>query len=263
MTSSSLIVLFALLAGGLAVWVEVIRRRLVGRPLFPDVPVEQPRWNPAVIIVAALLIILLVASRLMVGERSDPPSIPTVSGMQAGLIQKALIVAFLLMLLSELGQQPLPPYGIRLDRWADDLKFGTLGWLAALPPVYAVMWITQPLRSEDQAHGMVQLLQKAPSLEKYVWVAVSVIVVAPILEELLFRVILQGALRRRLRPELAIIVSSVAFALMHGFPDAYPLFPLAIVLGYVFERRRSYLAVVVLHALFNATTLALLMLSHE
>jgi membrane protease YdiL (CAAX protease family) len=35
-----------------------------------------------------------------------------------------------------------------------------------------------------------------------------------------------------------------------------PLLPLALVLGYVYDRRHSYLAVVVLHALFNLTMLA-------
>ena len=57
------------------------------------------------------------------------------------------------------------------------------------------------------------------------------------------------------------LVTAIIFAMLHGWPDAVPLMPLALVLGAVFEKTRSYLSVVVLHVLFNATNIVLLWLS--
>jgi membrane protease YdiL (CAAX protease family) len=51
------------------------------------------------------------------------------------------------------------------------------------------------------------------------------------------------------------------FSVVHGVPDCFPLFPLALILGFVYHRTRSFLAVVVLHALFNATNLTLSVLN--
>jgi membrane protease YdiL (CAAX protease family) len=56
----------------------------------------------------------------------------------------------------------------------------------------------------------------------------------------------------------AIGIVTVLFAAVHGLPDALPIVPLALVLGYVFHRTRSYVAVVTLHALFNSYNLILM-----
>ena len=59
----------------------------------------------------------------------------------------------------------------------------------------------------------------------------------------------------------SIAISSVAFVMVHGFPDMLALLPLAVVFGYVYERTHSYLAVVAMHATFNGVNLGLALLS--
>jgi hypothetical protein len=61
---------------------------------------------------------------------------------------------------------------------------------------------------------------------------------------------------------VAIPFVAIVFAAVHGPVDGIALLPLALILGYSFDRRQSYLTVVVIHGLFNATMLALAMLSH-
>jgi membrane protease YdiL (CAAX protease family) len=53
----------------------------------------------------------------------------------------------------------------------------------------------------------------------------------------------------------------VIFAAVHRLPDAIPLLPLALVLGYVYQQRRSFLSIVLLHMLFNAANLILAVLT--
>ena len=104
--------------------------------------------------------------------------------------------------------------------------------------------------------------------------------VAPFVEEIFFRGILQTALIQRpgssfamltarvtgnpvaaYRPPafqrwLAILVTAALFAAAHLAPDQFPiLFLLAIGLGYLYERTGNLFACITLHALFNCITL--------
>lgn len=264
MTLSELLPLIVLSAAGLAVWGGIAWRAYRGRPIVRPMPDERPAWSAGVVIVAAALWAFQLASRLFHEWRllTEPaPKPPTIRSVQEGLVQTALLVGLLLLLLSRSGRVSMVPFGIRGDRWAGDAAAGTLGFLAAMPAVFGVSLLLLPLRNGDRTHGMLQLLMNSPTAETYFWVGLSVVVAAPLFEELLFRVILQGWLRSKLNAAASIGLSSAAFAFVHGFPDSLALLPLAVVLGFVFERRRSWLSVVVLHALFNGSMLAMAMWS--
>ena len=86
---------------------------------------------------------------------------------------------------------------------------------------------------------------------------------APIEEELLYRVIFQGTLQRYVSPLTSIIISAAVFSAVHGFPDALGLFPLALILGYLYWRTGSYLTIVTTHAAFNGVTVLLTVLSPQ
>ncbi len=98
------------------------------------------------------------------------------------------------------------------------------------------------------------------------WMLVALIVIAtPIYEELVFRGFIQTILLRRLhRPGVAIVVTSVLFALMHWTAvdphGLVGLFALSLALGVVMERSGSITGPVVLHGLFNAGNIALAVL---
>jgi membrane protease YdiL (CAAX protease family) len=87
------------------------------------------------------------------------------------------------------------------------------------------------------------------------------IVMAPLAEELQFRVVLLGGLLQASSRWLALTVSSVTFSLLHGLPDGFALLPLAFALGYAFERRQSYVTVVFIHFLFNSLNLGVALLA--
>ncbi|MFM7055426.1 MAG: lysostaphin resistance A-like protein [Planctomycetota bacterium] len=87
------------------------------------------------------------------------------------------------------------------------------------------------------------------------------IIMAPLAEELQFRVVLLGGLLQSTSRWLALAVSSVTFSLLHGLPDGFALLPLAFALGYAFERRQSYVTVVIIHFLFNSLNLGVALLA--
>lgn len=88
-------------------------------------------------------------------------------------------------------------------------------------------------------------------------------VVVPIFEEMLFRGMLQSMIRARLRnPWVAILISSVVFALMHPYWMHLPaLFMLSLGMGYAYERSGSLARPIFVHAIFNSASMTAALLA--
>ncbi|MBI5346589.1 MAG: CPBP family intramembrane metalloprotease [Chlamydiae bacterium] len=90
-----------------------------------------------------------------------------------------------------------------------------------------------------------------------------IIVLAPIIEELLFRGFLQNFLVRFFNKTWSIIVTSLFFSLFHfTISQSYgnitiigSLFLLSLILGLVYEKQKSLLSSIILHASFNGITI--------
>jgi membrane protease YdiL (CAAX protease family) len=87
--------------------------------------------------------------------------------------------------------------------------------------------------------------------------AVIAIVVAPFVEELLFRGFLQSAFAQVVGEGGALFCTSAVFALLHGLAALPVLFSLSLFLGWLQQRTRSLLVPIGAHALNNAVSLAL------
>ncbi len=84
----------------------------------------------------------------------------------------------------------------------------------------------------------------------------TVAVGAPLVEEILFRGALLGALRTRLGPTLAILLSSTLFCAVHLDPFVAPqLFLLGLAMAHLRERTGSVYPGVVLHAIQNGASI--------
>jgi membrane protease YdiL (CAAX protease family) len=155
-----------------------------------------------------------------------------------------------------------------LRRLPGDAALGVAGFLAAWLPVVGVSALVEWLgwRAEGARHPFLRILEASPGIAAVLAIGIAVVLLAPLTEELLYRVILQGWLESRMSPRAALVFVALIFSIVHsqdGRPDALPLLPLALVLGYVYQRRHSYPAVVVLHGLFNAVNLALAVAHQE
>ncbi|MDC0307866.1 MAG: CPBP family intramembrane metalloprotease [Planctomycetaceae bacterium] len=155
--------------------------------------------------------------------------------------------------------------GFRTDDLKGQAWYGVQGFLLAVVPVYAILAIILPLKEADEAvHPLLRMLTEGQLNPRFVfWACLSSIVVAPIQEEMLYRVLLQeGMVSLGYRLRIAIPGIAVFFCLVHLFPDSIPLFPLAILLGLVMHFRNSFLAVVIMHMLFNAFNIMLTILGN-
>jgi hypothetical protein len=147
-----------------------------------------------------------------------------------------------------------------------ELRYAAEVFLAAYVPTamlrVLVVALTAGLTGEvpDQ-HPFLEMMESDVGTAVLGLIALTAVVLAPIVEELQFRVVILGGIAQLGRPWLALGVSSVLFALAHGFPDSLALLPLAFALGYAYLRRRSYITVMLVHFLFNAFNMVLAFLS--
>ena len=143
-----------------------------------------------------------------------------------------------------------------------DTARGIVGFLAVFPVcVILGAIVTRIFDQFSINHTPHELLQALPqiSVEWKIVVIISAGILAPIIEEIFFRGLVQSALRRIVSPWVGIIITSTFFAAVHAFsqPQYVPaLFVLAVVLGYNYERCGRLWPSILIHMLFNGTTLA-------
>ncbi|MBN2452298.1 MAG: CPBP family intramembrane metalloprotease [Lentisphaeria bacterium] len=139
-----------------------------------------------------------------------------------------------------------------------------LPWYAGTYPAAALLGaagsrLWQAWGMAPTARPFVSVLQGGAGPGVWLLVCAVAVLVAPCTEELLFRVVVHDALAAE-RVHGAAVWTSLLFASVHGIPEYVPSLWL---LGFVLQRLRgrtgSLWPCLVLHALFNATSMALLL----
>ncbi len=110
-------------------------------------------------------------------------------------------------------------------------------------------------------HPFLDMLDSGVGINIMALILLTAVFMAPIVEELQFRVVILGGLAQLGRPGLAFGLSSLLFAFAHGFPDSLALLPLAAALAYAYLRRRSYVTVMLVHFFFNAFNMAIALIA--
>lgn len=97
-----------------------------------------------------------------------------------------------------------------------------------------------------------------PSVPLKILFALAGAIAAPIGEEVFFRGLLYNSLKRRINIPVAIVLSGLAFALVHIGPLAIIIiFPMGMLLAYVYEKTGSLWVTICMHAAQNGLTFAL------
>jgi len=158
-----------------------------------------------------------------------------------------------------------------------DLCLGSLTWILGFPTVIAVGQLADfvvellfgPQEFEQLAVRYLKNSLNSPEL--LVLALLTILVVAPIIEEFLFRGTLQNWLKRHLGMKASILLASLCFALFHlsasqglgNISLAISLFVFALFLGFVYEKQGSLFASIGLHATFNAVSTLRILFAQE
>lgn len=283
-----------LLLGSAAQWVTLLRRRRLpiaspseiaandsapprdpnltsdGNLTAPAVPTAEPdeiipaaqstkpgRISGQAVIATLLWVGLSLFSSIRDELGISPEAEPSLDAVQLSCLINFALWGFMAWLLTDHGKRSFAEWGGRFPPRHYDVELGTKTFLLILLPVFVLLLATATFRSEENQHQFLQLLRDDATAATLFWLTVAAVVLAPLSEELMFRVILQGWLLARWPRHAAIVGTALLFAAVHGWPDAIPLIPLALILGYVNYHFRNYTAVVLAHALFNGLNLFL------
>lgn len=252
---SDLIVQTLMVGSGL-VWVWTGRRWQRGLPVIPTTASRTEHYSAGLLAFAWGWVLFLVWSRLQreLSPQNEPVDLPTVS---LSLLLSVCVWVLLVCLWLPLNTSVVAIWKHALGNAQELLKWGSWGYLLAIGPTLLLVLLSAAWRSPETQHSYLLALERSPSLGLLLLMILSAVVVAPMTEEMLFRVVLQGWLRQQMGKWKAVLLVAVLFAAIHGWRDALALLPLALTLGLVYECRGDYLTVVVTHAWFNGIMLVL------
>lgn len=111
-------------------------------------------------------------------------------------------------------------------------------------------------REDEVVQESARDLQDAGAFALRASLFLALVVAAPFFEEVVFRGLVQGGLRRTMAAEPAVIVSSLLFMSVHDRALWPQVLCLGALLGIVQERTRSLWAPIVVHVVHNAWTFA-------
>jgi uncharacterized protein len=181
----------------------------------------------------------------------------------------SLVTIGLILVVAKLDfARGLAGLGLRLKTVPRDLGLAFLTLWAVWPLVLAAMSLTVVVtrrafgpQYQIPQHEALKLLTESGAVPLRVLLAIMAVVVAPIVEEMLFRGLFQTALRSYLRrPWPAIVITSLLFAFVHEDVSHWPsLFVLALGLGYAYEKSGSLLRSIFMHALFNGINIVIVL----
>jgi membrane protease YdiL (CAAX protease family) len=258
-----------------AVLIRLVRSGRWRNPLAQlDFTGQGPRFIHLVGVVAAFYALLLIAGRL---ARIDPEAVQVAGSrdwhLARGIEDGAKLAACLLIAII-LRRHRSFPVGVGPRRGLLGVLLVSVAAVLIIMPISylqlhmgQIVWHWLEPGIQPPVHVVLKALENSSwGLWGAVQLSVAAVVVAPLAEELFFRGLLLQTIWRYLgHAWLAIALSGLAFGLIHKEQpqDVLPLVTMGIILGYIRVRYRSLTACVVTHALFNARTMALVLLNPE
>ncbi len=142
---------------------------------------------------------------------------------------------------------------------------GALWLIVTYPLILAVQVMVQRVfGTADDSQQIVRYFIEHPDPRHRIAVVVMAVFVAPVAEEVIFRGYFYGVIRRYGGRIPALLTSSLLFAAIHVHIPSIPgLALLAVILCLLYERTASLWAPITMHALFNASTIAILLIWPE
>jgi membrane protease YdiL (CAAX protease family) len=162
----------------------------------------------------------------------------------------------------------LKGFGLNIRTIVKDFFMAIVNLLTTWPIMMAAITMTMFVAEliwgreyQMQQHQQLEMITEYPQLPLRIMIVFVAVVIAPLLEEMLFRGFVQTTIRSffniRNSAWPAIAASSVFFAIMHADPGHWPaLFVLGVCLGYSYEKSGSLFRPIFIHLFFNASSVA-------
>lgn len=257
---NSLLLLAVAPLAGVAAW-----RMLAACPSLRD---DDTTWH-------GLLLFVLAHLAFVVGLASLQPllmpdldvtaelyaDLPSALGLQGVATALAALVAVAMARTLPRGAEGHT--GLRRHAGPRPLGLALCAWVAWLPVIALMSWVNLELIDAigleiEASQAIVQAIVANPEnlRSPVVWIAAGLVV--PVGEEIVFRGALQGGLRPFMPPSVAAAAAALVFASLHDGASMLPVAALGFLLGMLYERTRSLVVPILVHAIHNTSQLVLL-----
>ncbi|MCG6155976.1 CPBP family intramembrane glutamic endopeptidase [Rubinisphaera margarita] len=245
-------------------------RKPIGTPqCFQNTGTTAPHIPPAPIALGVIWLTLQLIQQYATPAAAAQGPVETTTPRPEALILVTIVipaaVSVLLLALWNFSSRGTPlAEALRLRSASQALRNGVEVFVLALPPTLLLGIVSLLWKTEENQHLLLQIIQENPDPVLLSIIVLAAVVVAPMFEELLFRVLLlngfvrffqRARLSTKATEHLSAILVSVLFCVGHGVHDALQLMPLSLCLAWCMLRTQSYWSVVAAHGLFNGSML--------
>ena len=193
------------------------------------------------------------------------PFVAIISTAGAYILGGVLATGYLLWRLNRTGWT-LEKIGLSTKNPVKDIIWGIGGYAAALPLVIIAGLLSQVIGKyiPTPPNPVIPLFMESETLFTRLILLGLVAVAAPFFEELFFRGVLFESFRARWGVNAGIILSALAFALVHPLPlGLLPIFALGSVFAVLAYQRGSLLPAMVAHGINNTVAFVMLLILME
>ena len=221
----------------------------------PRLPVDSgPHWWAAALL--GVLFTFAAVGNLLI------PSIARAVDPASQLID-GVVSAVLIAGVAVLATRPITGLGFPDRSIGSSVRSGVLCGLAVVAPTIVIQVVRTVFEGATEEHPLLTELRERPSPTMIGAVLLSAVVLAPIAEEIAFRGIIQNTLARRVRGDVAMLVTGALFLAIHPAGTMIALVPITFGLGFVYHRTQSLPTVIAMHAAFNAAMISMTIFGAE
>ncbi|MDX1763825.1 MAG: CPBP family intramembrane glutamic endopeptidase [bacterium] len=254
---------------GLWLWIRFIYRRLTGDLTRTEIILPRAPWN---FLDGCFVFLLFFSALTALSSLLNPlyrifdqwgfstaSLVPILYGMQMVL---GLFLIRRFFFAQNLGQafRTMGLFSAR-DAWPATLRWGVGGYAATVPLVLLALYLSSLLLRQAPISGnpMIPMVVASSSFSEKILFFLTIGIMAPFFEEIFFRGFLFNAFRVRLGTMGGVLLSAFLFAAVHfDFSVFLGLFAIGIMLSIVYHQTQNLLTAIILHGLWNMTTLVTL-----
>lgn len=231
---------------------------------------SQKPWRPeAVLLLGAGMLVLVSLSTIgasLLQERGGTPQF--VAFMISTLAWQCVATVLVHFFLRYHGIGWREFLGLSRRRVLLLMFLGIITAVIVMPLVAAANYVSSELitllHERPPPQQAVEVLVETKKPDQQIIFALTAIIMAPVIEETMFRGILYPLLKQNGYPRLAMLGTSLLFAAIHmNLGIFFPLFLFALVLILLYEMTDSLIVPITAHAAFNAINFLLLVRQHE
>jgi len=260
----------------LLVWIALLFGVLayqIMRVLLPEAITSIGRVQACSYVSADAVLVVALSAMLLGGLQSaatvtadtasEVPALSLSGTLVSIVIQLGICVGLLIYLQVVRGHNPAELFGLR--RMNVFKAFG-MGVILLVPTLMLVngsalglnAWM-QGFWPDLQGQETAEAFRASDDVLAKIMLAVSAAIVAPLVEEVIFRGFIYGVLKRYTDGIFAALCSSLLFAIVHlHVGTMFPLALLALIFCAVYEYTGCLLVPMIMHGLFNATSLTVM-----